>query len=141
MDYHGGHFLKAFQLLKGRCYLMNFCNRKQCGSQCSTSTDRTALRSIESVVTPVFVTHIVLKVNIQMDEQIQKNRTLDDIPLKTIRLLTAKTLKILGISLETTLGTIYALNSDKVLLAQFLIWAYDNKPNEEQIMHWIVEHT
>ena len=69
------------------------------------------------------------------------NRMIEEIPLKTIQLLTAKTLKKLGVGLDTALGTVCALSSNKLLLAQFLIWAYDNKPNEEQIMHWVVEHT
>lgn len=68
-------------------------------------------------------------------------RTIEEIPLKDIQMLTAKVLKISGVPLETTLGTIYALGSEKRLLATFLLWAYDNHPTEEQVLHWIVEHT
>lgn len=68
-------------------------------------------------------------------------RTLEEIPMKEIQILTAKVLKESGVPLETTLGTLYALSSNKRLLATFMIWAYDNNPTEEQIMHWIVEHT
>lgn len=71
----------------------------------------------------------------------QDNRSIEDIPLKDVQLLTAKVLKISGVPLETTLGTIYALSSNKRLLMQFVIWAYDNNPTEEQVLHWIVEHT
>ena len=69
------------------------------------------------------------------------SNSIEDIPLKTIQMLTGKTLKRLGISLEMALGIVCALSSDKVLLAQFLIWTHDNNPSEEEIMHWIVEHT
>ncbi len=54
---------------------------------------------------------------------------------------TALILKNLGISEEMAKGIILAVNSSKILIGNFMLWAYDNNPTEEQIMHWIVEHT
>ena len=55
--------------------------------------------------------------------------------------LAASLLKDLGISMEMTQGIILAVSSSKMLIGKFILWLYDNNPNEEQIMHWIVEHT
>lgn len=38
-------------------------------------------------------------------------------------------------------GIILAVSSSKLLIGQLMLYLYDNNPTEEQIMHWIVEHT
>lgn len=68
-------------------------------------------------------------------------RTLEEIPMKEFIKLAASLLKDLGISMEMTQGIILAVSSSKMLIGKFILWLYDNNPNEEQIMHWIVEHT
>lgn len=53
----------------------------------------------------------------------------------------AELLKNLGVSMEMAQGIILAVSSDKWLIGEFMLWVNDNNPSEEQIMHWIVEHT
>ena len=53
----------------------------------------------------------------------------------------ADLLKNLGISMEMSQGIILAVSSSKLLIGQLMLYLYDNNPTEEQIMHWIVEHT
>lgn len=69
------------------------------------------------------------------------NRTIEEIPMKEFYLAVADYLKNLGISMEMTQGIILAVSSSKLLIGKFLLYLDDNNPNEEQIMHWIVEHT
>lgn len=76
-----------------------------------------------------------------MEEQIQRKRTLDEIPMREYMVVVASLLKDLGISEEMAVGIIAAVSSSKMLIGQFMLYLYDNKPTEEQIMHWIVEHT
>lgn len=68
-------------------------------------------------------------------------RSIEDIPMLDYQKTVAELLKNLGISLEMAQGIILAVSSDKWLIGEFMLWVYDNQPNEEQIMHWIVEHT
>ena len=71
----------------------------------------------------------------------QSTRSIEDIPMLDYQKTVAELLKNLGISLEMAQGIILAVSSDKWLIGEFMLWVYDNNPNEEQIMHWIVEHT
>ena len=71
----------------------------------------------------------------------QRKRTLEEIPMMEFVRTTALVLKNLGISEEQSYGIIIAVSSSKMLIGNFMLWAYDNNPSEEQIMHWIVEHT
>ena len=40
-----------------------------------------------------------------------------------------------------TASTIPVILNSEELVCKMLVWLYDTNPNEEQIMHWIVEHT
>ena len=71
----------------------------------------------------------------------QGQRTLEEIPMMEFIRTTALVLKNLGISEEMAYGIITAVSSSKMLIGSFMLWAYDNNPTEEQILHWIVEHT
>lgn len=71
----------------------------------------------------------------------QRKRTLDEISMIEFVKTVACILKNLGISEEVACEIITAVSSSKVLIGEFMLWAYDNNPTEEQIMHWIVEHT
>ena len=68
-------------------------------------------------------------------------RTIEEIPMIEYIKTVAWILKDLGISEEMAYGIITAVSSSKMLIGGFMLWAYDNKPTEEQILHWIVEHT
>lgn len=68
-------------------------------------------------------------------------RTIEEIPMQEFFKAVADLLKNLGISMEKSQGIILAVSSSKMLIGNFMLWAYDNNPTEEQIMHWIVEHT
>lgn len=70
-----------------------------------------------------------------------KKRTIDEIPMLEYVRVTASILKDLGISEKMAGGIILAVSSSKMLIVEFMLWAYDNHPTEEQIMHWVVEHT
>lgn len=61
--------------------------------------------------------------------------------MKEFYLAVADYLKNLGISMEMSHRIILAVSSSKLLIGKFLLYLDDNNPNEEQIMHWIVEHT
>jgi hypothetical protein len=71
----------------------------------------------------------------------KEKRTIDEIPMLEYQKAVAEILKNLGISEEMALGIIIAVSSSKILIGNFMLWAYDNNPTEEQIMHWIEEHT
>ena len=73
--------------------------------------------------------------------QMQLRKSIDDIPMLDFQKAVAELLKNMGVSMEMAQGIILAVSSDKWLIGEFMLWVYDNNPTEEQIMHWIVEHT
>ena len=46
-----------------------------------------------------------------------------------------------GLDLATAGAIVAIFMKDELLTCDMLVWVYDTNPNEEQIMHWIVEHT
>ena len=40
-----------------------------------------------------------------------------------------------------TASTIPVILGSEELVCAMLVWVYDTNPTEEQIMHWMVEHT
>lgn len=71
----------------------------------------------------------------------QLRKSIDDIPMLDFQKTVAELLKNLGVSMEMAQGIILAVSSDKWLIGEFMLWVNNNNPTEEQIMHWIVEHT
>jgi hypothetical protein len=76
-----------------------------------------------------------------MDEHIQQTRSIEDIPMQETMRVAGSLLKDLGVTLEMAQGILLAVSSSKRLAGSFAVWVNDNHPNEEQILHWIVEHT
>ena len=52
----------------------------------------------------------------------------------------AEYLKRQGLSLELA-STIPTILGSEELVGKMLVWVGETNPNEDQIMHWIVEHT
>lgn len=52
----------------------------------------------------------------------------------------AEYLKKQGLSLELA-STIPTILESEELVKRMLVWVGETEPTEEQIMHWIVEHT
>lgn len=52
----------------------------------------------------------------------------------------AEYLKRQGLSLELA-STIPSILVREEMVGRMLVWVGETNPNEEQIMHWIVEHT
>lgn len=46
-----------------------------------------------------------------------------------------------GLDLDKAAVIVAIFKDDGKLTCEMLVWLYDTKPNEEQIMHWIEEHT
>lgn len=46
-----------------------------------------------------------------------------------------------GLDLDKVAMIVSIFKDDEKLTCEMLVWLYDTKPTEEQIMHWIVEHT
>ncbi len=48
-----------------------------------------------------------------------------------------------GLDLDKAAAIVAIFMKDELLTCEMLVWVYDTNPNpnEEQIMHWIVEHT
>ncbi|MBO4588409.1 MAG: hypothetical protein J5711_05855 [Bacteroidales bacterium] len=46
-----------------------------------------------------------------------------------------------GLDLDKAAMIVSIFMKDEQLTCEMLVWLYDTNPNEEQIMHWIVEHT
>lgn len=52
----------------------------------------------------------------------------------------ARLLKKQGLDSKTA-SLIPVIIKDEKLVCEMLIWVADNNPNEEQILHWVVDHT
>ena len=52
----------------------------------------------------------------------------------------AHLLKKQGLNSRTA-STIPVILGSEELVCAMLVWVYDTNPTEEQIMHWMVEHT
>lgn len=68
-------------------------------------------------------------------------KSIEDIPMKDLRDGVLISLILSKISSDMIRGVASALWDERVLMAMFIVWTEETNPTEEQIMHWIVEHT